>query len=165
MRTLLFIAVLGYIFYSCQGGEKELTEQEKAVQDSLSKARQKRVSASLKKLNPLLILPPDSEYTGDYIDKYPNGIVKYRGYFRFGQRHGQWVSFYNSGIPWSEQHYDKGLRHGPNIVYYENSKIRYAGNYKNDKRDSIWTFYDSVGTKIKEILYKEDKELPMPKHP
>ena len=94
-----------------QQEEKTLTEEEKRVNDSLSKIQQKLRSDSLKQKNPLLILPPDSDYTGTYVDKYPNGITKFRGFFRFGERHGQWMSFYPNGLLWSEMHYDKGLRH------------------------------------------------------
>ncbi len=160
MKHLLpaFLSII-LMFSGCQGSEKELTEAEKAVADSLSKLSQRRRADSLKQLNPLLILPPDSEYTGDYIDKYPNGIVKFRGFFRFGQRHGQWVSFYDNGFPWSEQHYDKGKKHGPTVTYYENGKVRYTGFYKNDMRDSVWIFYDTSGKNLKTIVYKEDKEL------
>lgn len=156
----LITGCIALLLASC-GNEptKEQTEQERAKIDSLGKVAQKRKVDSLKKINPLLILPPDSTYTGEYVDKYPSGIILYKGYFRFGQRHGQWVSFYPNGIPWSEQSYNKGLREGANIVYYENSKVRYSGYYKNDKRDSVWTFYDSLGKMMKTIIYKEDKEL------
>ncbi len=157
-KSILCVAV-SILFLGCNNTATELTEEEKVIADSLSKVRQKVKSDSLKKLNPLLILPPDSEYTGDYIDKYPNGIIKYKGFYRFGQRHGQWIAFYDNGLPWSEQTYDKGIRDGANIVYFENSKVRYKGFYKNDKRDSTWTFYDSLGTLIKTMVYKDDKEL------
>lgn len=108
----------------------------------------------MKKLNPLLILPPDSSYSGEYIDKYANGIVKFRGNFRFGERHGQWFSFYPDGKLWSEMHYDKGLRHGPNLTYYENGNIRYSGYYKMDQADSVWTYCDSTGKKVEVLTYK-----------
>lgn len=152
------LIILGLLLANCKGDEKP-SEEEQAVIDSLSKVEQKRKGDSLKKLNPLLILPPDSEYTGDYIDKYPTGIIKYKGFYRFGKRHGQWIAFYNNGLPWSEQVYDKGIRDGANIVYYENSKVRYKGFYKNDKRDSVWSFYDSIGKLLKTMVYKADKEI------
>ncbi len=160
-KKVIYILTISLIISSCGTPEekKEMTENEKLVADSLSRVTQKRRADSLKKINPLLIMPPDSNYTGDYIDKYPSGIIKYRGYFRFGLRHGQWVSFYGSGTPWSEQSYNKGKRQGANIVYYENSKVRYKGFYRNDIRDSVWTFYDSLGLLMKTIVYKDDKEI------
>jgi len=139
--------------------ERELTEIEKQIADSVSKVQQKRVVDSLKKSNPLLIMPPDSNFTGDYVDKYASGITKFKGYYRFGKRHGQWISFYESGLPWSEMHFDKGIRSGINITYFDTGKERYKGIYKNDKRDSIWMFFDSIGNLAERLLYKDDKVI------
>lgn len=159
IKKVIVFAVFGLMIYSCQNGGEKISEADQERNDSLSRISQKRRGDSLKKLNPLLILPPDSEYTGDYIDKYPNGIIKYRGYFRFGKRHGQWVAFYGNGLPWSEQSYDKGIKSGANVVYYDNSKVRYKGFFKNDQRDSVWSFYDSTGKLIKTLVFKDGKEL------
>jgi hypothetical protein len=159
VKKIALLFLVSYVVFSCQRGEEVLSEAEKERRDSISRVGQKRKADSLKKLNPLLILPPDSEYTGDYLDKYPDGIVKYRGFFRFGKRHGQWVAFFGNGNPWSEQNYDKGLRNGPNIVYYENGSMRYSGFYKNDKRDSVWVFYDTLGKALKQVVYKNDAEI------
>lgn len=143
---------------ACQPGQnKEETQAEKEKRDSVSKVQQRQHSDSLKRLNPLLIMPPDSNYTGSYIDRYPNGIVKFRGFFRFGERHGQWMSFYPTGLLWSEMHYDKGLRHGPNTTYYETGQMRYTGIYKNDRRDSIWVYYDSIGKVAERVRFSDDK--------
>jgi len=164
-KVLLFSAAVFFGILSCNNnGEKQLTEDEKHVMDSLSKVEQRKKADSMKQKNPLLIMPPDSNYTGDYVDKYPNGIVKFRGFFRFGKRHGQWMSFYPSGLIWSEMYYDKGLREGPNTTYFEDGKKRYEGFYKNDKRDSVWRYYDSTGTIAEKVLFKADrvvKKLPL----
>jgi antitoxin component YwqK of YwqJK toxin-antitoxin module len=167
MQKIFGLFVLTFIFtLSCciNSDEKTLSESEKRANDSISKVHQRLHADSAKKKNPLLILPPDSDYTGTYVDKYPNGIVKFQGYFRFGQRHGQWMAFYPNGIKWSEMHYDKGLRDGPNLVYFQDGKMNYSGFYKNDKLDSIWCYYDSTGQLAKKVLYKNDlllKELPL----
>src|SRR4051812_44564032 len=89
-----------------QKEEEQLTPAERVRRDSLSRAEQRVWADSIKKTNPLLIVPPDSMYTGDYTDKYPSGITKFKGFFRFGERHGQWMSFYPNGLLWSEMHYD-----------------------------------------------------------
>jgi antitoxin component YwqK of YwqJK toxin-antitoxin module len=167
MRKISFIiTVLTLIIISCNNkqSEKEQTEGQIKVTDSLSKVEQKKKADSLKRDNPLLIVPPDSVYTGDYTDKYQNGIVKFKGFFRFGKRHGQWMSFYPNGILWSELHFDKGLRHGLNATYFKNGKKRYEGVYKNDKQDSIWDYYDTTGILSAKVLYKNDvivKKLPI----
>jgi len=167
MKLFYVIPCLVFVvlFASCNPAEeKVLGPKEKRYNDSISKIEQRKQSDSLRKTNPLLIVPPDSTYTGDYVDKYPNGITKFRGNFRFGQKHGQWMSFYPNGLAWSELHFDKGLRHGPNIAYSEDGKMRYSGFYKNDVKDSTWTYYDSLGVVVKKIVFKNDhfvKELPL----
>jgi len=160
-KRFIYFSIVGLLIASCGNDEKQISAEEKAKTDSISKSNQRRKVDSLKKLNPLLIMPPDSTFTGDYIDKYPNGIIKYTGFFRFGKRHGQWVSFYNNGTPWSEQSYDKGKREGANVVYYENSKLRYKGFFKNDKRDSVWMFYDSTGKLLQTMMFRNDNEIPI----
>lgn len=165
-KLISLVLLTGLFFTSCkpENNEKELSEKEKQIADSVSKVRQKLKVDSLKKINPLLIMPPDSNFTGDYIDKYPTGITKFKGFYRFGKRHGQWISFYQNGLPWSEMNFDKGLRNGQNITYTETGKLRYKGIYKNDKRDSIWLYFDTIGNVAERILYKNDiveKKLPL----
>ena len=164
MQKIIVIisSVLVLLLFSCKT-ETPKTEVNVQVVDSVSKQQQKIVVDSLKKKNPLLILPPDSNYTGEYVDKYDNGITKFKGNFRFGKRHGQWMSFYPTGLAWSEMHYDKGLREGPNLTYFETGKVRYAGYYRKDVRDSIWLYYDTLGNVAEKVLFKNDriiKKLP-----
>jgi len=164
MRThFIFGIFLLFLFSACSNAEQKSKNNSIAI-DSLSKVQQRMNADSLKRINPLLIIPPDSVYSGDYVDKYPNGIIKFRGLFRFGERHGEWMSFYPTGDLWSEMHYERGLREGSNIVYFENGKIRYKGYYKNDKQDSVWTYYDEAGKLAAKVLYNEDrivKKLPV----
>src|SRR6187431_791216 len=95
--SLLLLSLFCLLLLNCSTESKEeqtLSREEQKIKDSLSLISQKHRADSLKKLNPLLILPPDSTYSGEYTDKYDNGIVKFRGGFRFGEKHGQWFSFY-----------------------------------------------------------------------
>ncbi len=169
MKKVIFISfiILSSFFISCKSDTEKaetLTDTEKHIADSVSKQKQKIIVDSLKKRNPLLIMPPDSVYTGEYIDKYPSGITKFKGFYRFGKKHGQWMSFYPTGVAWSELHFDKGARHGLNVAYFENGKPRYSGYYKNDVRDSIWLYYDSIGNIAEKVLFKNDrivKKLPL----
>jgi len=157
----LFVLLLA----KCDGSKEEnLSAEEKRYNDSVSIVEQRAKSDSLRKTNPLLIVPPDSMYTGEYVDKYSDGITKFKGNFRFGERHGQWMSFYPNGLAWSEMHYDKGLRHGTNIAYFEDGKMRYTGFYKNDQKDSVWSYFDSLGVMAQKVLFSKDKfvkELPL----
>lgn len=92
--------------------------------------------------------PPDSSYTGDFFLKYDNGLMKAKGYFRFGKRHGQWFYYYPNGYLWSEALFENGKMNGANKVYHENGKLYYEGLFKGDLAVGAWNFYDTSGTKI-----------------
>ena len=160
MRKLPFILLLTLtvlVFISCKSGSTD----DKAKQDSLKVAEKIQAQQIEKEKNVYLIEPPDTSYTGDYLDKYDNGNVKFKGFFRFGKRHGQWMAFYANGILWSECFYDKGMKHGANNVYFEGGKPRYKGWYKNDLRDSVWIFFDEYGKEIQKTHFKNDEEVPV----
>lgn len=157
INKLLFILISFSLFIS--SCEQEKTEEDKLKQDSIIGVKKSDSIVKLKSENPLLIAPPNDDYSGDYIDKYDNGNTKFKGFYRFGKRHGQWMAFYANGTLWSECFYDKGLRHGANNVFFENGKARYKGWYKNDLRDSLWIFYDEQGKEIKKVKFKNDNEV------
>jgi hypothetical protein len=150
--TITIFLMLSVAFFSnCKSNQASET----AKQDSLKTAASSTVSAVV---NKYLIAPPDSDYTGDYVDKYPNGIVKFSGFYRFGQRHGQWMAFYENGNMWSECYYDKGKKHGASNVYYLNGKPQYKGWFKNDLRDSLWLFFDTLGKQVDKRAFSKDIE-------
>lgn len=155
MKTLFFsiALVLCLLNTSCKSDQSG----DVANQDSLKTAK-----ADTQKNNSpysqYIITPPNPDYTGDYVDKYSNGIIKFSGFFRFGQRHGQWMAFYENGIKWSECFYDNGKRHGASTVYYPDGKVQYTGWFKNDQRDSLWFFYDSTGKEVDRRAFRNGEE-------
>ena len=149
--TSIIIASLAFLFSNCQGGN---ADTEKAKQDSLKTISKTDSAKIAQELNKYLITPPDPDYTGDYIDKYPNGVIKFTGFFRFGKRHGQWMAFYDNGIKWSECFYDKGLKHGSTQVFYPNGQLTYSGWYKQDQKDSLWFWYDDKGKEVDRRAYR-----------
>ncbi|GAB4200877.1 MAG: hypothetical protein Fur0023_04730 [Bacteroidia bacterium] len=111
-------------------------------------------------INDFLIKPlTDSTYTGDVEEKYPNGIVKYKGFYRFGKKHGEWLYFYPNGNLWSDAIFNRDKMHGKSTVYHPNGKIYYTGFYKNNLKDSIWSYYDTSGNEIFRESYKNGKLL------
>ena len=149
--TILLFSIF-ILFSNCK--DTTTTELDKLKQDSLQKAENLKKTPYSK----YLISPPDSDYTGDYIDKYPNGVIKFTGFFRFGERHGQWMAFYENGLKWSECFYDKGKKHGSTMVYHPNGKLFYSGWYKNDLKDSLWFYYDTIGKEVDRRAFKNDIE-------
>ena len=144
---------INFLFANCKSGQ---ADAEKAKNDSIATAA--AATKTVTQFSKYIINPPDSDYTGDYLDRYENGIIKFKGFFRFGQRHGQWNAFYDNGEMWSECFYDKGNKHGSTKVFYPNGKLQYEGWYKNDKRDSLWFFYDETGKEVDRRAYRNDEE-------
>lgn len=99
---------------------------------------------------------------GDYIAKYPNGIIKMRGFYVNGKREGQWTSFFESGTVQSEGFFKNGLRDGKALVYFENGQLYYEGYYKDGKEVGKWVFYDETGKKINEKNYGNTGEDTKP---
>jgi antitoxin component YwqK of YwqJK toxin-antitoxin module len=153
--SLLLIS-LSFLFSNCKNNQS--SDIGKLRQDSLNTVLKSDSQKIASELNKYLIQPPDTDYTGDYVDKYANGVIKFTGFFRFGLRHGQWMAFYDNGIKWSECFYDKGKRQGASMVYFPNGKLQYSGWYKNDLRDSLWFFYDETGKEIDKRAFKNDIE-------
>lgn len=152
--SICLIVFLSFLFSNCKSNDNSNTD--KIKQDSLQKT--KMTPAVSNEYSKYIVSPPDTDYTGDYIDKYPNGVIKFNGFFRFGERHGQWMAFYENGIKWSECFYDKGKKHGATMVYYPNGKLQYSGWFKNDLKDSLWFFYDQSGKEIDKHAFRNGEE-------
>lgn len=91
---------------------------------------------------------------GEFIEYYPGGGIKMKGVYNENlQREGLWISYYESGVKWSEAYYSNGLRDGHNLTFYPNGKMRYIGEYKNEKKIGTWTFYDEEGNVTKTENY------------
>jgi antitoxin component YwqK of YwqJK toxin-antitoxin module len=160
IRSVLIPFGLVILFIVSLTGCDSITgkDVEKSKQDSI-KSISKRDSLKIaSELNKYSIQPPDADYTGDYIDKYENGVIKFTGFFRFGLRHGQWMAFYDNGIKWSECFYDKGKKQGATMVFHPNGQLKYSGWYKQDQKDSIWFWYDEKGKEVDRHAFRMGEE-------
>ena len=145
MKTKLLASCLliaAYFFSSCSSGTKD---KDKADQVNHSDTSMHGLTGVIEKNPPV--------QQGDYIEKYPNGIVKMRGSYQNGKRNGQWMSFFEKGNMQSEGYFKDGLRDGKATVYYENGKVMYEGSYKDGKEVGKWIFYDQSGKKVNEKNY------------
>lgn len=142
MRSKLIILFTSLVVLAaCQSNQKNVLE--KNVVDSSAA----QVASEIDKMVDEMA-PPDSNYTGEFFLKYENGLMKAKGYFRFGKRHGQWFYYYPNGLLWSEALFNNGVMDGPSKAYQENGKLKQEGNYKMDKPVGDWNFYDTSGIKI-----------------
>lgn len=97
---------------------------------------------------------PVTSNDGKTIEYHPNGNIKMEGRLNEkGQRDGLWISYYENGTKWSESYYVDGLRDGHNLSFFPNGRIRYVGEYKNDKKVGTWKFYNEDGSFATEETY------------
>lgn len=154
--NLIVIIFFQILILSCSHSEKnQNSTDELLIKDSISPQKNNQQNS----LSDLYITPPaDSSYTGDAEERYPNGVVKYKGFYRFGKRHGEWLYFYPNGNLWTETNYNRGKINGYHKVYHPNGKLYYVSLYKNDVKDSIWAYYDTSG-KIIMMEYYQSGQL------
>lgn len=137
---------------SCKSNQGDLSDEKKNDADSTI-----RIDLSSKDNKIGVFEPPDSNYTGDYFEKYESGVIKVRGGFRFGKKSGKWMYFFPNGSLWSEAFFHLDKMNGESSVYYPNGKLMYTGFYEMDVADSVWMFYDSTGVLAQKVDYNQKK--------
>ena len=163
MKKLFFTAFTSIVILaSCRSGAGKKDEKASNI-DSAANAAQSEINKMVDEM-----APPDSNYSGEFFLKYDNGLMKVKGYFRFGKRHAQWYYYYPNGFVWSDGFFDNGKMNGPTKVYHENGKMYYEGAYKMDKAIGVWNFYDTTGVQIHVRTYDSlgnvlnDKDITPP---
>ena len=163
-KFLFIVSIFTLLISACTSNQKTEVANPPSAEDSVSK----KIKSQMDKIVDDLA-PPDTDYTGEFFQKYESGVVKTKGYFRFGKRHGQWFYFYPTGLLWSEAFYDNGKMNGHSKVYYENGKAYYEGDYKQDVAIGLWRYYDSTGAPAIERTYDSlgkvlnDKQIQLKK--
>ena len=69
------------------------------------------------------------------------------------QRDGVCISWYENGNKNSEARYVHGKVDGKYRVWHENGKLFYKGQYDMGREIGVWTFYDTLGVKTKEVSH------------
>lgn len=95
----------------------------------------------------------DSIWNGDYIERYPNGIVKKRGYVAGGLASGEWLTFYDDGKPYSKGQYHNGIRVGYGVSWYHNGDMSSEGYYDQGKPVGKWKYWSEQGHVLTEKDY------------
>ncbi len=126
MYRFLMVTLLG-VFFSC--GQSH-DNQEKLIQEELLK---------------------DNGYTGDFEEKYPNGLLKIQGRMVNGKREGSWKYYYEDGMLWSRGYFRNDVYHGASSVYYPNGTLKMQGNYREGKSIGVWSFWAEDGRFIKKV--------------
>lgn len=89
--------------------------------------------------------------------KYDNeGKLKYEGQFKDGKPYGKFVYYYPSGKVKTESVFSPdGVIARTKSFSEDSTKLMAAGKYVNEKKDSVWTYYNNAGTVIATEVYNK----------
>jgi hypothetical protein len=153
-RTLSAAGIFfGLFLWSCSGNQS--APDKKSIAPSAD-----TMASAGKSSQPEVVQPKASFDTlkdGDYVARYPNGVIQMRGYYRNGKREGEWACFFPSGNVQSEGYFTQGKRDHKGIVYYDNGQKMYEGMYKDGIQVGVWRFYDTTGKLTQQVDYDKKK--------
>ncbi len=98
---------------------------------------------------PGLMLAQEAEYVKKY---YPNGNVRYEGFFADGKPVGLLKRYHENGKLWVEQTFDD-LGNSEVKVYNGEGVFSASGSYTGRNRSGKWLYYNSNGRIIMEENY------------
>ncbi|HKK68094.1 MAG TPA: hypothetical protein VJ946_07765 [Bacteroidales bacterium] len=167
ITLFLIISLLSLTVISCGSNDDNNSQQDNETAES-----EKRVSVDT------LGLTLDRDLVERYDDGSPRVYHYYQdeddylqlkvwrshkpyvsGWFRDGERQGDWFSWYENGVLWSSGRYEEGLREGKSEVFYDSGNVRIQQEYKNGKPHGTWVFYDKKSNKTLEVDYDKGKKL------
>ena len=146
MKSYWIYIIFIFVLYACS--ENASTESNKMNSDTNVEDESDAKSGLYK---PGLIDTIDYQYQ----EWYPGrNQLKIEGMFdEQYKRHGKWVFYDKNGIELSMTTYTHNLKQGFSIVKHSNGVIYYRGEYNQDKKVGLWTFYNDKGEKVNEINY------------
>lgn len=151
MKNSVYIFTLFFLITVGCSSQNETETGNTTTQSSDSITVESVTTVPAENTNPTSEHPLGDAEKMDYTEYYENGAVKIIGnYDDDGERNGLWISYYDNGIKWSESYYLHGLKSGHSITFFPNGKVRYVGEYQEDKMIGTWTFYDEEGNLVKE---------------
>lgn len=74
-----------------------------------------------------------------------NGTCVYVGQFKDDQPYGMFTYFDTEGRKMTEMNFSKGGSVAYSKMYYIDGKLQAEGKYLNQKKDSVWNFYNADG--------------------
>lgn len=97
---------------------------------------------------------------GMYTEYYPGRkAIKFKGKKdENNQRDGVWYFYAENGVEQSMTEYKHGVKNGPSFTRFPNGKMRYYGEYRNDKQVGVWVIYDQNGNPESEKDYGNAEE-------
>ncbi|MEZ4938603.1 MAG: hypothetical protein R2799_13515 [Crocinitomicaceae bacterium] len=83
---------------------------------------------------------------GKWIGTYPNSTqTAYEGTFDHGKRTGVFFFYYPNGKMKAAMKFSKNGTFARAEMYFEDGTLIAKGNYVNEKKDSVWTYFGGTG--------------------
>ncbi|WP_194778300.1 toxin-antitoxin system YwqK family antitoxin [Pararhodonellum marinum] len=102
----------------------------------------------LERVNGLWCKKGDSlSYSGEFEERYENGVLKGTGNFVSGELDGLRVQYYPNGNKRTEKYYKNAYPHGFSKEYFENGNLKQEGEFEDNKEIGLWTIYHETGEK------------------
>ncbi len=79
---------------------------------------------------------------GEWKKYHTNGMLRYVGSFKNDKPLGEFKYYYDTGKIQSKMDHKEAVSYF--IAYYKTGEVKATGKYINQKRDSVWNFYDVV---------------------
>ncbi len=92
---------------------------------------------------------------GEALFFYNNGDVSEKITWKDNVMNGPWEQYFPANVLKLKATYVNGKLEGDFLVYYFDKKPYLTGNYKNDLREGLWTFYKEDGNKDLELHYHQ----------
>ena len=95
---------------------------------------------------------------GQWIGNHENSTQKaYEGTFDHGKRTGLFYFYYPNGKLKAAMLFSKNGTYAKAEMYFEDGTLIGKGNYVNEKKDSVWTYYGGTGYVRKTETWKNGK--------
>ncbi len=91
---------------------------------------------------------------GLWLEWYPNGVLRYRAYWKNSLGNGRWEYFYPNGQLRSESFYINDIAQGIFKNYYKNGQLKTDATYMNGKKEGVEFIYDVNGIVLSRKRYK-----------
>jgi hypothetical protein len=92
---------------------------------------------------------------GLWLEWYPDGVLRYRAYWKNNLGYGRWEYFHPNGKLRSESYYIDDLAEGIYRSYHENGQLQNDASYFHGKKEGIELVYDETGILVKRSNYRD----------
>ena len=93
---------------------------------------------------------------GLWMKRHPdNTVPQYKGRFKDDKPQGRFYFYYPSGKTKAVVDYENNGKLARSVMFHETGEIMGKGKYVNEKKDSVWTYYDRKGLISMKEPYKE----------